>query len=101
MVKVKAISAIKKIFLHDDFHQLEPINTIKCAKGERVSFQLAIKNVTEKRVKTYATFKVCDEFKKYTEMYEVGHVPVRLADNEKYSRKHDMASQISTAYGLR
>jgi len=82
MVKVKAVSAIKKIFLHDDFHHLEPITTIKCAKGERVSFQLAIKNVTEKRVKTYATFKVCDEFKKHTEMYEVGHVPVRYAAYE-------------------
>ncbi len=82
MVEIKAVSAIKKIFLHDDFHRLEPISTIKCAKGERVSFQLAIKNVTEKRVKTYATFKVCDEFKKYTEMYEVGHVPVRYAAYE-------------------
>ena len=82
MIEIKPISSIKKIFLQDDFHHLEPIDTIKCAKGERVSFQLAIKNVTEKREKTYATFKVNDEFKKYTEMYEVGHVPVRYAAYE-------------------
>ncbi len=82
MISIKAVSSIKKIFLHDNFHTLEGITTLKCAKGERVSFQLAIKNITEKREKTYATFEVCDEFKKYTELYEVGHVPVRYAAYE-------------------
>ena len=82
MIEIKPISSIKKVFLHDNFYTLEPITALKCAKGERVSFQLAIKNVTEKRTKTYATFEVNDEFKKYTELYEVGYVPVRYAAYE-------------------
>lgn len=82
MIKVKAVCSIKKIFLQSDFHSFEEITTIKCAKGERVSFQLAIKNVVKRRRKAYATFEVNDEFKKYTELYEVGHVPVRYTEYE-------------------
>ena len=78
MVRSKAVSAIKKVFLQDNFDRLDSISTLKCAKGERVSFQIVIKNEHPDGRKIYSTFNVCDEFKKHTEMYEVGHVPVHF-----------------------
>ena len=75
-IKVKPISSLKKVLLHDNFYQLEPLTCIKAAKGERISFQIAVKNLTARKIHT--SFKICDEFEKYARMAKVGHVPVRL-----------------------
>lgn len=75
-MEVKAISSLKKVLLTDNFYDLVPLKSLKAAKGERVSFQLALKNLSGH--KRYASFKVCDEFAKYTTLSNVGHVPVKL-----------------------
>lgn len=78
MIKVKAVSMLEKALSTDNFYSFDQLRTIKAAKGERVSFQILIKNVYEKKRKVYATVSVCDEFKKYAHLSRVGHVPVRL-----------------------
>ena len=75
-VKAKAISSLKKVMLTDNFYELESVGTLKVAKGERVSFQIALKNTTARKMYTY--FKVCDEFKKFTRLAKVDYTPVRL-----------------------
>ena len=76
MIKLKLISSFKKVLLQDSFDTLSPIDTLKCARGERVSFQIAIKNLTAR--KKHACFSVCDTFKDITQLYRVGYVPVNL-----------------------
>ena len=75
-MEVKAISSLKKVLLTDNFYDLVPLKSVKAAKGERVSFQLALKSLSGH--KRYASFKVCDEFAGYTTLSNVCHVPVKL-----------------------
>ncbi len=89
-VKVKAISSLKKVMLTDNYYELESLTALKAAKGERVSFQIAVKNTATRKLYTY--FKVCDEFKKFTRLAKVGYTPVRLtaypdADNNYLSHQ--------------
>jgi len=75
-LKAKAVSSLKKVMLTDNFYELTPLTSIKAAKGERVSFQIALKNTHSRKLYTY--FKVCDEFKKFTHVAKVGYTPVRM-----------------------
>ncbi len=79
MIKIKAVSSLEKVLMTDNFYGFDQLRTIKAARGERVSFQVLIKNLYEKRRKVYANVWVGDEFKKYARVSRVGHVPVRLA----------------------
>ena len=80
MIKIKAVSSLEKVLMTDNYYAFDQLRTIKAARGERVSFQLLIKNVrADSRRKVYANVWVCDEFKKYAHVARVGHVPVRLA----------------------
>ncbi len=79
MIKIKAVSMLEKARMTDNFYGIDQLRTLKAARGERVSFQLLIKNLSEKRRKVYANVWVGDEFKKYARVARVGHVPVRLA----------------------
>lgn len=75
-IKAKAISSLQKVMLYDNFYSLNTLYSLKAARGERVSFQIAVKNMRTRKVHT--CFKVCDEFAKYAQLARVGHVPVRL-----------------------
>ena len=79
MIQIKAISSLEKVMMTDDYYGVDQLRTIKAARGERVSFQLLINNLYEKKRKVYANVWVGDEFKKYARVARVGHVPVRLA----------------------
>ncbi len=79
MIKIKAVSSLEKVLMTDNFYGFDQLRTIKAARGERVSFQVLIKNLYEKKRKVYANVWVGDEFKKYARVSRVGHVPVRLA----------------------
>ncbi len=79
MIKIKAVSSLEKALATDNFYGFDQLRSIKAARGERVSFQVLIKNLYEKKRKVYANVWVGDEFKKYARVSRVGHVPVRLA----------------------
>ncbi len=79
MIKVKAVSMLEKALMTDNFYGFDQLHTIKAARGERVSFQVLIKNIYEKKRKLYTRVRVGDEFKKYARVARVGHVPVQLA----------------------
>ncbi len=80
MITIKAVSALEKILLHTNYNSLTPLKRLKAAKGERVSFQLALKNVrADSRRKIDTHFKLTGGLAKYAKMFRVGHVPVHLA----------------------
>lgn len=79
MIEIKAVSSLEKILMTDDYNKFEQLHKINALRGERVSFQLLINNLYDKKRKVYANVWVGDEFKKYARVSRVGHVPVRLA----------------------
>lgn len=80
MISIKPVSALEKVFLHTNYNSLSPLTRIKAARGERVSFQLALKiDIALTKYKVLGKVKVCEKFAKYAHVCSVGHVPVRCA----------------------
>jgi len=79
MIKTKIISSLENVLLHDSFHKLKSINRVKAAKGERVSFQIAVKNERQDaRRKINVNIKPSGELAKFAKIFRVGHVPVHM-----------------------
>ncbi len=80
MLKVKVISSLEKVFLGDPFDLFSSVNSIKAARGERVSFQLVIDTERLGESHNYANIKVsvCEQFSDMTTIDEVGYIPSEL-----------------------
>ncbi len=80
MLNVKIVSSLEKVFLGDKIDQFAAIDHIAAASGERISFQLLIETIPSVDSHKYAEIEVsvCDEFKGYATVDEVGYVPAEM-----------------------
>ena len=98
MIRAKIISSLEKVRLTDKIADLEAVTQLKAARGERVSFQVAVEDPLEKGVKRAMglTISMRSRLSKYIRGFSVGQVPMAMPVYvERYSGEY-----ITTEPGL-
>ena len=98
MFKFKAISAMEKVMLTDNFDSYEAITKVRGLKGERVSFQIQsgyTYNNPDRGSWSYAHYTLRSPLRAYTQVSRVGYI---LSELPVYPERHD-DDYISTTPG--
>lgn len=98
MIRAKIVSSLEKVRLTDQIADLEAVTQLKAARGERVSFQVAVEDPLEKGVKRAMglTISMRSRLSKYIRGFSVGQVPMAMpVYAERYSGEY-----ITTEPGL-
>ena len=88
MIRAKIVSSLEKVRLTDKIADLEAVTQLKAARGERVSFQVAVEDPLEKGVKRAMglTISMRSGLSKYIRGFSVGQVPMAMpVYAERYS----------------
>lgn len=77
MIHAKAVSSLEKVLLTDGFESFDKVELLNAARGERVSFQVILKNV-KSGSNAKLKMSVRSKLSQYISIARVGHIPSEM-----------------------